>query len=130
MAKMRGPVREDEMSRPRGGAATEGLDEFAGLAAILGNRSRLEVLLCVIAEPRSVHEVAEATGLRRPHVSGHLRLLESCGIVRYSRVKKEHVYHAVGARLADPANNGTTLELTGRHVSLSIRLQRQERRPH
>lgn len=78
------------------GFAESGLTDAAQLFKVLGSESRLELLLLVGREPRTVGALADATGLSQPLVSQHLRTLRQAGLATASRSGKEVTY-----RLAD-----------------------------
>ena len=53
----------------------------ARLFKVLGNGSRLRLLLLLVDEERSVSALAEAAGLSQPLVSQHLKALRGAGLV-------------------------------------------------
>ena len=85
--------------------------QLAGLAEmfrLMGEPSRLRILLSCLARPRAVGDIARATGLSQTLVSHHLRLLRTGHILRAERhgrevhyvVADEHVATTLGAMLA------------------------------
>lgn len=84
-----------------------GLAEAAELFKVLGNESRLKLLLLIGREPRTVGALAEAAGISQPLVSQHLRTLRNAGLVAPQRSGKEvsyeltdlHVSHVVSDAL-------------------------------
>lgn len=80
----------------------------ADLFKVLGNVSRLRLLLLLEESPRTVGALAETTGLSQPLVSQHLRTLRQAGLVSVTRQGKEaryevadhHVSHVIGDALA------------------------------
>jgi DNA-binding transcriptional ArsR family regulator len=61
------------------------LSSLSVLFHALGDSSRLSCLLALREHPRSVGEIAPATGLSQPNVSKHLSRLRGCGLVRAER---------------------------------------------
>ncbi len=72
-------------------------DQLTNLAEVfhlMGDPSRLSILLFVLDGPRAVGEIAAATGLSASLVSHHLRLLRAGRLVRAERRGKQ-VFYAV-----------------------------------
>jgi DNA-binding transcriptional ArsR family regulator len=72
-----------------------GADESARLAdmfRLLGDPSRLRILLACLDRPTNVGAIAEGTGLSISLVSHHLRLLRAARLVRATRQGK-HVFY-------------------------------------
>ena len=68
------------------------LASLAGVFHLMGDPSRLSILMAVLAGPRAVAEIAAETGLSASLVSHHLRLLRGGGLVRASRHGKQVFY--------------------------------------
>jgi DNA-binding transcriptional ArsR family regulator len=67
--------------------------EAAGeLFKALASPVRLAIVDLLTGQPRYVHQLAELTGLTRPHVSQHLRILRHAGVVRGARRHREIAY--------------------------------------
>lgn len=74
---------------------------LAEMFALLGDPSRLAIILSCAEDPRAVSEIAEHTGLSTSLVSHHLRLLRTAQLVRVQRtgryayysIADEHVRH-------------------------------------
>jgi ArsR family transcriptional regulator len=74
---------------------------LAGMFALLGDPSRLSIILSCAESPLAVSEIAERTGLSTSLVSHHLRLLRTAQLVRVQRegryayysIADEHVRH-------------------------------------
>ncbi len=69
--------------------------QFAELAEVfhlMGDPSRLSILMVVLDGPRAVGEIAAATGLSASLVSHHLRLLRAGRLVRAERRGKQVFY--------------------------------------
>jgi predicted transcriptional regulator len=65
-----------------------GLAEAAELFKVLGNESRLRLLLLIGRESRTVGALAEASGLSQPLVSQHLRTLRNAWSLRSAAAKR------------------------------------------
>lgn len=59
---------------------------------LLGDPSRLRILLCCLDATKSVSQICEATGLSQSLVSHHLRLLRAARLVRGER-RSKHVFY-------------------------------------
>ncbi len=66
--------------------------ELAEVFHLMGDPSRLSILLFVLDGPRAVAEIAAATGLSASLVSHHLRLLRAGRLVRAERRGKQVFY--------------------------------------
>ena len=73
-------------------AGPEQIAELAEVFHLMGDQSRLKILLLILEEPRSVGEIAGATGLSASLVSHHLRLLRAGRLVRAERRGKQVFY--------------------------------------
>ncbi len=78
---------------------------------LMGDPSRLSMLLFVLDGPRAVAEIAAATGLSASLVSHHLRLLRAGRLVRAERRGKQ-VFYAV-----DDAHIRSVLTDMAEHVA-------------
>ena len=65
------------------------LAALAGVFHLMGDPSRLSILMAVLEGPRPVGGIAAATGLSASLVSHHLRLLRGGRLVRGSRRGKQ-----------------------------------------
>lgn len=61
---------------------------------LMGDASRLSIMLACLEGPVAVSDVAERTGLSANLVSHHLRLLRAARIMRAER-RGKHVFYAV-----------------------------------
>ncbi len=68
------------------------LADLAEVFHLMGDPSRLSILLFVLDGPRAVAEIAAATGLSASLVSHHLRLLRAGRLVRAERRGKQVFY--------------------------------------
>lgn len=72
--------------------ATQRTAELAEVFHLMGDPSRLGILMLVMDEPRPVGEIAAATGHSVSLVSHHLRLLRARRLVRAERRGKQVFY--------------------------------------
>lgn len=68
---------------------------------LLGDPTRLRVLLACLSEPIAVGEIARAVGASPSLVSHHLRLLRAARLVRGTRRNKQVFYQAADEHIAD-----------------------------
>jgi DNA-binding transcriptional ArsR family regulator len=81
------------------GLTDEQLAEAAEILRMLGEPSRLRILLACLAQPDSVGEVAIRVGIPRSLVSHHLRLLRAARLLRSTRSGKQIIYSLVDDRV-------------------------------
>jgi ArsR family transcriptional regulator, zinc-responsive transcriptional repressor len=82
----------------RGESAVDliGLKELAEAAECLKTLAhpvRLRMVQMLLDGHYTVGELAEACGIASPMASGHLRLLERCGLLSHERHRREVFYH-------------------------------------
>ena len=78
-------------------------DELASLAGVfhlMGDPSRLSILMAVLEGPRPVGDIAAETGLSASLVSHHLRLLRGGRLVRAERRGKQVFYDIDDAHIS------------------------------
>ena len=95
-------------------ATSQTQDQLASLAGVfhlMGDPSRLSILMAVLAGPLPVAEIAAATGLSPSLVSHHLRLLRGGRLVRASRRGKQVFY------VIDDAHISSVLVDMAEHVA-------------
>lgn len=68
---------------------------------LLGDPTRLRVLLTCLDGPVAVNEIARRTGASQPLVSHHLRLLRGARLVRGERQQRQVLYEADDAHVRD-----------------------------
>ncbi len=68
--------------------------EIAEIFHLLGDSTRLRIVICCLDEPRNVGEIAETVGVSASLVSHHLRLLRAARLVRADRRGKQVFYVA------------------------------------
>lgn len=72
----------------------EQLAQAADCLRILAHPQRLELVQCLLAHRYTVGELAEACDLSPAMTSGHLRLMQRCGILALQRDSR-HVYYSI-----------------------------------
>lgn len=70
------------------------IEGVAEVFKILGDPTRLRILLACLERPLSVGEIANETGASQSLVSHHLQLLRSARLVRGEREARQVIYHA------------------------------------
>jgi ArsR family transcriptional regulator, lead/cadmium/zinc/bismuth-responsive transcriptional repressor len=73
--------------------------ELAELLRLLGEPTRLRILLACLAEPASVGEIAARVNIPRSLVSHHLRMLRASCFLRSTRNGKQIIYSPVDDRV-------------------------------
>lgn len=73
---------------------------LADLFRLLGDPTRLRIVLACVDEQRPVGEIAESLGLSPSLVSHHLRLLRGARIVRAARQGKQVFYLAADRHIS------------------------------
>jgi DNA-binding transcriptional ArsR family regulator len=68
---------------------------------LLGDPTRLRVLMACLAEPIAVGDIAKAVNASPSLVSHHLRLLRGARLVRGTRRNKQVFYETADAHIAD-----------------------------
>jgi len=68
------------------------IDQLADLFALLGDVTRLRIVLTCLTRPTSVGDIADKLGLSSSLVSHHLRLLRGARLVRGERKGKQMFY--------------------------------------
>jgi len=81
---------------------------------LLGDPTRLRVLLTCLDGPVAVGDIARRTGASQPLVSHHLRLLRGARLVRGERQQRQVLYEADDAHVRDMLRD--MLDHTGEHA--------------
>lgn len=84
-------MKDDPAETPESLGA-ETLAQLADMFRLLGDPTRLKLLLLVLEGPRPLAALAEAAGISAPLASHHLRLLKAARLVRGVR-KGKQVFH-------------------------------------
>lgn len=90
------------------------LARLAETFKVLGDPTRLRVLLTCLDGPVAVGEIARRSGASQPLVSHHLRLLRGARLVRGERQARQVLYEADDAHVQDMLRD--MLEHTGEHT--------------
>jgi ArsR family transcriptional regulator, lead/cadmium/zinc/bismuth-responsive transcriptional repressor len=72
----------------------------ADLFRVLGDPTRLRIVLACVNSPRAVGAIAESLGLSQSLVSHHLRLLRAARVVRAERAGKQVFYVAADRHIS------------------------------
>lgn len=91
-----------------GVANDSALTDAAQLFRVLGNESRLWLLLLLREQPMGVGALVEATGESQPLVSQHLRALRQSGLVTVTRQGREATYHLADFHVAHLVTDALT----------------------
>jgi len=81
------------------------VDELADLFHLLGDPTRLRIVLACLAQPTAVGDIAGALNLSSSLVSHHLRLLRAARIVKAERQGKQVFYAAADAHISGLLSN-------------------------
>jgi DNA-binding transcriptional ArsR family regulator len=76
------------------------VDQLADLFHLLGDPTRLRIVLACLAQPTAVGEIAATLALSSSLVSHHLRLLRAARIVKAERQGKQVFYAAADAHIS------------------------------
>lgn len=76
-------------------ASEEAITHLADLFRIMGDPSRLSIILACLRKPISVNEIASQLGLSASLVSHHLRLLRAARVLKAERRGKQMFYSAL-----------------------------------
>ncbi|GAB3404517.1 metalloregulator ArsR/SmtB family transcription factor [Massilia agilis] len=76
------------------------VDQLADLFHLLGDKTRLRIVIACLARPISVGDIAADLDLSSSLVSHHLRLLRAARIVKAERQGKQVFYAAADAHIS------------------------------
>ena len=100
-------------------AADSSVPELADLFRLLGDPTRLRIVLSCAEGPVAVHDIAARHDLSRSLVSHHLRLLRAARIVKADRQGKQVFYaaadHHISGVLADMLAHIAEAHADGEH---------------
>ena len=82
------------------GLSSHGVTILAETFRLLGDPSRLRILLYCLQRPRSVGDIAKSLDLSQTLVSHHLRLLRGARLVRGERQAKQIFYEVADAHVS------------------------------
>ncbi|WP_373961955.1 ArsR/SmtB family transcription factor [Massilia sp. Leaf139] len=89
----------------------DAIGQMADLFHLLGDPTRLRIVLACLAQPTAVGEIAATLTLSSSLVSHHLRLLRAARIVKAERQGKQVFYAAADAHI------GTLLATMVEHIA-------------
>lgn len=81
--------------------SSEDLSILAETFRLLGDPTRLRILIACLSEPRAVGEIAESLEVSQTLVSHHLRLLRGARLVRRERASRQMFYEVADAHISD-----------------------------
>ena len=87
------------MAKARLSISSDQAVELAELFRLMGDATRLRIVVACLAQPRCVSDIATETGLPPSLVSYHLRLLRGTRMVRSERKGKQIFYIAADDRV-------------------------------
>ena len=87
------------MAKARLSISNDQAIELAELFRLMGDASRLKIVVACLAKARCVSDIAEETKLSPSLVSHHLRLLRSTRMLRSERKGKQVFYIAADERV-------------------------------
>lgn len=79
--------------------ADEQIAEAAEILRLMGEPSRLRILLACLSEPGPVGEIARRVDIPRSLVSHHLRLLRASRLLRAEKQGKQVIYSPLDERV-------------------------------
>jgi DNA-binding transcriptional ArsR family regulator len=85
--------------------ADHAVEEVADLFRLLGDPTRLRIVLACLAQPIAVSDIAGGLALSTSLVSHHLRLLRAARIVKAERHGKQVFYAAADAHISSLLTN-------------------------
>ncbi len=96
---MRAHVATKPLPAPLPELEDQQIAELAELLRLLGEPTRLRILLACLAQPASVGEIAARVDIPRSLVSHHLRMLRASRFLRSTRNGKQIIYSPVDDRV-------------------------------
>ena len=79
--------------------SNEMVERLADLFGLMGDATRLKIIMTCLETPTSVSDIAMRLDLSQPLVSHHLRLLKAARMVRAQRQGKQVFYVAADAHV-------------------------------
>ncbi|MEH6437012.1 ArsR/SmtB family transcription factor [Massilia sp. DD77] len=83
----------------------EAIDQLADLFHLLGDPTRLRIVLACLARPTAVGDIAGLLALSSSLVSHHLRLLRAARVLKAERQGKQVFYSAADAHISSLLTN-------------------------
>lgn len=87
-------------AQPISAPPDEAISQLADLFHLLGDATRLRIVLACLEQPTSVGEIAAQLSLSSSLVSHHLRLLRAARIVKAERHGKQVFYSGLDAHIS------------------------------
>ncbi len=84
---------------PLNAASGEDIAQLADMFRLMGDASRLRIIVACLREPISVGDIAVKLGLSPSLVSHHLRLLRAARVLKAERRGKQMFYSACDAHI-------------------------------
>ena len=78
---------------------SEELDVLANRFKALSDPTRLQILMAICNQERSVQDICDRTGLHQGNVSKHLRLMKDAGVVACRRESVWRFYRVIDTEL-------------------------------
>lgn len=100
------------MARTENAKPMRNSKDCAGVLRAMGDDTRLRILRSLLNHERCVNEIAQELDLPQPHVSHHLQILRSAGLVEGRRDGQRICYRLlpeIGASLTDQKNSAIDL---------------------
>jgi DNA-binding transcriptional ArsR family regulator len=102
---------------------TANTEQLATIFKVLGDPNRLNIVMCIGRDSRSVTEIINATGLSQTLVSFHLKALRNASIVNTKR-NGPFIYYSLTEPslmdiLDDLAQAAASIELIGSKVQIA-----------
>lgn len=79
----------------------EAIGQLADLFHLLGDATRLRIVLACLTQPTAVGDIANTLSLSSSLVSHHLRLLRGARLVRGQRQQRQVLYATADAHIRD-----------------------------
>ena len=98
------------------------ISELCDLMRTLGNRTRLDVFMALVAQPRDVATLVSDLQLDQPVVSSHLSALRKHGLAMAVKVGRRRIY-GVGRETEIVRRDGITYLMLGQSEGLGLRLR-------
>lgn len=70
----------------------EQIYRMSGIFKILGNKTRLEILLTLMEKECCVNDISDQLGMNQSAISHQLSILRAFKIVKYKRINKKNCY--------------------------------------
>ena len=96
------------------------LDQLASLFRVLGDRTRIQIILTLVDGEKSVSAICEELELPQPTVSHHLALLKMSSIVGCRRDGKQ-VFYGLDGRVSMDDEQGLVLSVQNLNIALAGR---------